>query len=135
MTDDLADWLAALGQLELGEPVRVVWRSDEGPPMGAVSWVGGNGWRVELAQGQSDDELLITMFHELGHVVLGHVTRGAGESGRVRLWDGLARVDPAYVRRLAAEREAAAEAWARQRVACLGPMTLAVTRALAGEVA
>jgi len=130
--DVLGGWLAVLAEGELGESVRVVWRErgEAFTANGRVSWADGR-WVIELAEGLSASELLLTLFHECAHVRLRHVARGEVEpwvSMATRAFRGIADTERA-------RREAEADAWARRRVARLGGSAHVLTQVLAGEVA
>ena len=108
--DALAGLLAVLAVPYVEDRVRVHWREPDAEPVARVTW-GGGGWDVEIARGLGSG-LAHAFHHELAHIVLGHVARGAVPAGVLRMrsaFRGIARdVD--------AEHERAADAWARDRV-------------------
>lgn len=114
--DGLAAWLQLLALPWVSEPIRVKWTEPDHVPVGRVHW-DGDAWEIDLRAGLPADVLPFVWYHELAHVVLGHVARS--RAAAVPL-ERATVLFPGIAAQVAADHERAADQWASERVAQLG---------------
>ena len=123
-----SELLADIATRVVGEPVTVGWLDAEAAraSQGTASWDGAR-YVVRLNPHLEPNALVAAFFHEVAHLALGHVRKGAPHVDLTTWPPALQQV----VASLRVEREAAADAWAAAALKALAPGWRALLAALA----
>jgi hypothetical protein len=129
--DALRLWLEALAAGAVGQRVRVVPLAGDAQALGRAGW-DGEAWVIRLDPAIQSGDVLHVLYHEAGHIALGHVAKGeptvtaspAGDTGAMQA------VAAQLAAPIIAAREAEAETWALERMADLSPRVRMLTELL-----